>query len=76
LKPRVQAELAKIEGIQAFSLFAFNLTLPPLPWRTGRLPVPMVDHTNHRRPGWRGVYDSYEQAEGCLRARAGWSSCS
>src|SRR4029077_1238455 len=37
LKPLVQAQLSKIEGVNAF---AFNL--PPLPGGPGGLPVPMV----------------------------------
>ena len=37
LKPLVQAELSKIEGVNAF---AFNL--PPLPGGPGGLPVQMV----------------------------------
>ena len=46
LKPLVQAELSKIEGVQAF---AFNL--PPLPGGPGGLPIQMVINSTVRIPG-------------------------
>ena len=46
LKPLVQAELSKIEGVNAF---AFNL--PPLPGGPGGLPVQMVINSTVRLPG-------------------------
>jgi multidrug efflux pump len=49
LKPLVQAELSKIEGINAF---AFNL--PPLPGGPGGLPVQMVINSTQ---GFESVYD-------------------
>src|SRR5256714_7940935 len=49
LKPLVQAELSKIEGVNAF---AFNL--PPLPGGPGGLPVQMVINST---AGFRAVYD-------------------
>ena len=49
LKPLVQAELSKIEGVQAF---AFNL--PPLPGGPGGLPVQMVISST---ADFRAVYE-------------------
>ena len=46
LKPLVQAELSKIEGVQAF---AFNL--PPLPGRAGRPADADGDQLDRRLPG-------------------------
>ena len=46
LQPLVQAELSKIEGVNAF---AFNL--PPLPGGPGGLPVQMVINSTSRIPG-------------------------
>ena len=45
LKPLVQAELSKIEGVNAF---AFNL--PPLPGGPGRLADPDGDQLHQRFP--------------------------
>jgi multidrug efflux pump len=49
LKPLVQAELSKIEGVNAF---AFNL--PPLPGGPGGLPVQMVINSTN---GFQSVYE-------------------
>src|SRR6202000_2240672 len=49
LKPLVQAELSKIEGVSAF---AFNL--PPLPGGPGGLPVQMVISSTN---GFQSVFD-------------------
>src|ERR1700748_626490 len=49
LKPLVQAQLSKIEGVQAF---AFNL--PPLPGGPGGLPVQMVISSTN---GFQSVYE-------------------
>jgi multidrug efflux pump len=49
LKPLVQAEISKIEGVQAF---AFNL--PPLPGGPGGLPVQMVINSTS---DYRNVYE-------------------
>src|SRR5262249_61832802 len=49
LKPLVQAEVSKIEGVQAF---AFNL--PPLPGGPGGLPVQMVINSTS---GFQAVYE-------------------
>ncbi len=49
LKPLVQAELGKLEGINAF---AFNL--PPLPGGPGGLPVQMVINSTN---GFQAVYE-------------------
>src|SRR3977135_4307902 len=49
LKPLVQAELSKIEGVNAF---AFNL--PPLPGGPGGLPIQMVINTTN---GFQAVYE-------------------
>ncbi|MBV9559155.1 MAG: efflux RND transporter permease subunit, partial [Bradyrhizobium sp.] len=53
LKPLVQAELSKIEGVQAF---AFNL--PPLPGGPGGLPVQMVINST---AGFQTVYEQMEK---------------
>jgi multidrug efflux pump len=49
LKPLVQAEISKVEGVQAF---AFNL--PPLPGGPGGLPVQMVIYST---AGFQAVYE-------------------
>src|SRR4029079_16887350 len=49
LKPLVQAQLSKIEGINAF---AFNL--PPLPGGPGGLPVQMVINSTN---GFQAIYE-------------------
>src|SRR5258707_7407419 len=49
LKPLVQAQLSKIEGVNAF---AFNL--PPLPGGPGGLPVQMVINSTQ---GFQAAYD-------------------
>ena len=49
LKPLVQAQLSKIEGVNAF---AFNL--PPLPGGPGGLPVQMVIYSTN---GFQSVYE-------------------
>jgi multidrug efflux pump len=49
LKPLVQAQLSKIEGVNAF---AFNL--PPLPGGPGGLPVQMVINSTN---GYQSVYE-------------------
>src|ERR1700755_2679757 len=56
LKPLVQAELSKIEGIQAF---AFNL--PPLPGGPGGLPVQMVISSTN---GFQSVYEQMDKLKG------------
>ena len=56
LKPLVQAELSKIEGVNAF---AFNL--PPLPGGPGGLPVQMVINSTN---GFQSVYEQMDEAEG------------
>ena len=56
LKPLVQAELSKIEGVQAFAF-----TLPPLPGSTGGLPVQMVINST---AGFQAVYEQMAEAEG------------
>jgi multidrug efflux pump len=59
LKPLVQAELSKIEGVQAF---AFNL--PPLPGGPGGLPVQMVINST---AGFQAVYEEMEKVKDAAR---------
>src|SRR5262249_15179820 len=59
LKPLVQAELSKIEGVQAF---AFNL--PPLPGGPGGLPVQMVINST---AGFQAVYEQMEKLKDAAR---------
>ena len=59
LKPLVQAELSKIEGVQAF---AFNL--PPLPGGPGGLPVQMVINST---AGFQTVFEQMEKLKGAAR---------
>jgi len=59
LKPLVQAELSKIEGVQAF---AFNL--PPLPGGPGGLPVQMVINST---AGFQAVYEQMEKIKDAAR---------
>ncbi|HVV41752.1 MAG TPA: efflux RND transporter permease subunit, partial [Nitrobacter sp.] len=59
LKPLVQAELSKIEGIQAF---AFNL--PPLPGGPGGLPVQMVISSTS---DFRQVYEQMNKLKEAAR---------
>jgi multidrug efflux pump len=59
LKPLVQAEIAKIEGVQAF---AFNL--PPLPGGPGGLPIQMVINSTS---GFQAVYDQMEKLKAAAR---------
>ena len=59
LKPLVQAELSKIEGVQAF---AFNL--PPLPGGPGGLPVQMVINST---AGFQTVYEQMEKLKDAAR---------
>src|SRR6185312_1597485 len=59
LKPLVQAELSKIEGVQAF---AFNL--PPLPGGPGGLPVQMVINSTN---GFQAVYEQMEKVKDAAR---------
>ncbi|MBN8982752.1 MAG: MexW/MexI family multidrug efflux RND transporter permease subunit [Rhizobiales bacterium] len=59
LKPLVQAELSKVEGVNAF---AFNL--PPLPGGPGGLPVQMVLSTTS---GFQSVYEEMEKLKGAAR---------
>ncbi|QQO20893.1 MexW/MexI family multidrug efflux RND transporter permease subunit [Bradyrhizobium diazoefficiens] len=59
LKPLVQAELSKIEGVQAF---AFNL--PPLPGGPGGLPVQMVISST---AGFQTVYEQMEKLKDAAR---------
>jgi multidrug efflux pump len=59
LKPLVQAELSKIEGVQAF---AFNL--PPLPGGPGGLPVQMVINST---AGFQTVYEQMEKLKAAAR---------
>jgi len=59
LKPLVQAELSKIEGVQAF---AFNL--PPLPGGPGGLPVQMVINST---AGYQTVYEQMEKLKDAAR---------
>jgi multidrug efflux pump len=59
LKPLVQAELSKIEGVQAF---AFNL--PPLPGGPGGLPVQMVINST---AGFQAVFEQMEKLKDAAR---------
>lgn len=59
LKPLVQAELSKVEGVNAF---AFNL--PPLPGGPGGLPVQMVISTTS---GYQSVFDEMEKLKTAAR---------
>jgi multidrug efflux pump len=59
LKPLVQAELSKIEGVQAF---AFNL--PPLPGGPGGLPVQMVINST---AGFQAVFEQMEKIKDAAR---------
>ncbi|QIP05036.1 MexW/MexI family multidrug efflux RND transporter permease subunit [Bradyrhizobium symbiodeficiens] len=59
LKPLVQAELSKIEGVQAF---AFNL--PPLPGGPGGLPVQMVINST---AGFQTVFEQMEKLKDAAR---------
>src|SRR5215468_631880 len=59
LKPLVQAELSKIEGVNAF---AFNL--PPLPGNPGGLPVQMVINST---AGFQAVYEQMEKLKDAAR---------
>src|SRR5260370_3775273 len=59
LKPLVQAELSKIEGVNAF---AFNL--PPLPGGPGGLPVQMVINTT---AGFQAVYEQMDKLKAAAR---------
>jgi multidrug efflux pump len=59
LKPLVQAELSKIEGVQAF---AFNL--PPLPGNPGGLPVQMVIYST---AGFQAVYQEMAKLKDAAR---------
>src|SRR6201999_3901847 len=59
LKPLVQAELSKIEGVQEF---AFNL--PPLPGGPGGLPVQMVINST---AGFQQIYEQMENLKDAAR---------
>src|SRR5579871_3138273 len=59
LKPLVQAELSKIEGVNAF---AFNL--PPLPGTPGGLPVQMVISST---AGFQAVYEQMNKLKDAAR---------
>ncbi|MGJ5215418.1 MexW/MexI family multidrug efflux RND transporter permease subunit [Bradyrhizobium oligotrophicum] len=59
LKPLVQAELSKIEGVQAF---AFNL--PALPGGPGGLPVQMVINSTN---GFQAVYEQMAKLKDAAR---------
>src|ERR1700761_2751400 len=59
MKPLVQAELSKIEGVNAF---AFNL--PPLPGGPGGLPVQMVINTT---AGFQAVYEQMNKIKDAAR---------
>src|ERR1700716_3678409 len=59
LKPLVQAQLGKIEGVNAF---AFNL--PPLPGGPGGLPVQMVINST---AGFRAVYEEMAKLKDAAR---------
>jgi multidrug efflux pump len=59
LKPLVQAELGKIEGVNAF---AFNL--PPLPGGPGGLPIQMVINTTN---GFQSVYEEMVKLKDAAR---------
>ncbi|CAN5202032.1 MexW/MexI family multidrug efflux RND transporter permease subunit [soil metagenome] len=60
LKPLVQAELSKVEGVNAF---AFNL--PPLPGGPGGLPIQMVMSTTS---GFQVVFEQMEKLKKAARA--------
>jgi multidrug efflux pump len=59
LKPLVQGELSKIEGVNAF---AFNL--PPLPGGPGGLPVQMVINSTQ---GFQSVYEQMSKLKDAAR---------
>src|SRR6202030_3560069 len=59
LKPLVQAQLSKIEGVNAF---AFNL--PPLPGGPGGLPVQMVINST---AGFQAIYEQMEKLKDAAR---------
>jgi multidrug efflux pump len=59
LKPLVQAQLSKIEGVNAF---AFNL--PPLPGGPGGLPVQMVINST---AGFQAVYEQMNKLKDAAR---------
>src|SRR6201987_3431191 len=59
LKPLVQAQLSKIEGVNAF---AFNL--PPLPGGPGGLPVQLVISSTH---GFQAVYEQMTRLKDAAR---------
>ena len=59
LKPLVQAELSKVEGVNAF---AFNL--PPLPGGPGGLPIQMVISTTN---GFQSVFEEMEKLKTAAR---------
>src|SRR6201998_3670530 len=59
VKPLVQAELSKIEGVSAF---AFNL--PPLPGGPGGLPVQMVINSTN---GFQAVYEQMVKLKAAAR---------
>ena len=59
LKPLVQAQLSKIEGVQAF---AFNL--PPLPGGPGGLPIQMVINSTS---GFQAVYEQMAKLKDAAR---------
>src|ERR1700751_3089461 len=59
LKPLVQGQLSKIEGVNAF---AFNL--PPLPGGPGGLPVQLVISSTH---GFQAVYEQMEKLKDAAR---------
>jgi multidrug efflux pump len=59
LKPLVQAQLSKIEGVNAF---AFNL--PPLPGGPGGLPVQMVINSTN---GFQSVYEQMLKVKDAAR---------
>jgi multidrug efflux pump len=59
LKPLVQAELSKIEGVNAF---AFNL--PPLPGGPGGLPIQMVINSTN---GFQAVYEEMVKLKDAAR---------
>ena len=59
LKPLVQAEISKIEGVQAF---AFNL--PPLPGGPGGLPIQMVINSTS---GFQAVYEQMAKLKDAAR---------
>src|ERR1700723_1685930 len=59
LKPLVQAQLSKIEGVSAF---AFNL--PPLPGGPGGLPAQMVVNSTN---GFQAVYEQMQKLKDAAR---------